>query len=81
VTEVQSGEGPWRITYNAGIPVMVEIWVAKGQRVVVGIREHRAPCARCGQLIECVTPDNDEMDVCEDCYGLILAEVLEERQQ
>lgn len=75
MSEVQRGEGPWRITYEGQIPVMVEIWVAEGQRVVIGLRQYESGCARCGAIIATVTPDNDEADVCDPCYARILAEV------
>ena len=74
MSEVQRGSGPWRITYQDREPVMIEVWLGTGQKMAIGVRRFTAPCARCSTPIPCVTRENDEMDVCDDCYGRIVAE-------
>lgn len=65
--EVVNGNGRWRLTYLDNGAVMAEIWVAEGQRMVVGTREFAAQCARCTASVAACTPDNAEGAVCAEC--------------
>jgi hypothetical protein len=72
-TEVVNGNGKWRVTYYLGEPVMTELWVEPGVRIVIGAQQFTSGCAVCNHPIVTFTPTNDELDVCDPCRDRIAA--------
>jgi hypothetical protein len=77
MSDAVTGEGPWRVTLHDGHVMLVEIW-HDNRRLIFGRPRFRGPCARCGTEIAIFTPDNDTMEVCDDCEVAMLADLAKE---
>jgi hypothetical protein len=68
--ETFSGEGRYRVSFSQGVAVLVEIW-RDGQRMAFGQRSRQGRCARCGTEIPVFLPEDESMEVCDDCDRVI----------